>query len=320
MPFIFLFVLIVIFLLLTSIHVLNQVLAEHIEAGQITIGFILSAFPFAFLYALPASVLLAYIFIFFKMLKTPGYRFFTVIFVAGAAFVVLAAGMIFFTAITPKGQSERKTVEQIILPGKFYNAEKATINTGAIDNNTLSNTLVFSPGSMRTRMAFYRNGVGRISGNIIRLSLSGDGREMISLPVGNPYRSAGSNDFFTSEFFSAYGDFVRDLIQLVVSGGIGFYIYCFAFSFFFMTTGVFMRISKWPLFNLCFMFFIITGVFFLYRLYKNILLIELDKLMKGITLSSMVPAVALIITGALLFLIDILFIPAGFEKKETAGA
>jgi hypothetical protein len=320
LPFIFLLTLLVIFILITVTHVLYQVVVKHIEFSQVTGELIFSSFPESMLNALPASILLSFILLFFRMLKKPGNRFLAIILIVGAAFVILAGGMKLFTSLIPKGEAEIKKVENFLLPGRFYNTGEEIIYAGEIENNTLRKNLISVPEEKKPILAFYRNGIGRLRGNMLRLSFSGDRSRMITTRVESPYLKNLSTDFFTSELLSSYSAFVQEFKTLAASGSIEFLILCFAFSFFFMTSGVFMRISKWPLFNFCFMFFIITGVFFLYGLYQNIIIHELSKMMKGSTISSLVPAITMIILGVLLFLIDIIFLPAGFKKKEIESA
>jgi hypothetical protein len=308
--------LLIIFILLTVTHVLYHVVINHIEFSQVTGELVFSYFPEAMCHALPAAILLSFIFLFFRMLKKPGNRFLSVILIVGMAFVILAGGLKLFTLLIPDKQSVGNKVENFLLPGTFYTTGEEVLYAEEIENNTLRNNLIYVPEQEKPALHIYRDGIGRLSGDMLRLSFSGDRIKMISMRIESPYTKNFSSDFFTRELFSSYTAFVEEFKRLAASGGMEFIIFCFAFSFFFMTSGVLMRISKWPLFNLCFMFFIITGVFFLYGLYHNIIIHELSKMMKGSTLLSIVPAITMMISGVLFFIIDIVFLPVEFWKKE----
>jgi hypothetical protein len=99
-----------------------------------------------------------------------------------------------------------------------------------------------------------------------------------------------------------------------------FYFLCFALVFAIMSCQVFLRITRWPLFNLLLLIILSRGFLTFYNLMRFEIIIKLLKLGSDSFFIRLLPSLCLVGLGILFFIIDILFIPANLRQKEIENA
>jgi len=95
---------------------------------------------------------------------------------------------------------------------------------------------------------------------------------------------------------------------------------CLALVFSFFTAGMFFRVTRWPLANVLLAFLVLRCWLFLFRWLREGVAGELAKLAGAPRLASYLPEAALLALGALLLLVDLLFLPYDRWRGEQAGA
>jgi hypothetical protein len=99
-----------------------------------------------------------------------------------------------------------------------------------------------------------------------------------------------------------------------------YYFTCLALVFSFFTAGVFFRISRWPLGNVLLAFLVMRGYLFLFGWLREKAAGELARLAGLPRLASSLPEAALLALGAVLLLLDLLFLRFDHPHGEPAGA
>ncbi len=93
-----------------------------------------------------------------------------------------------------------------------------------------------------------------------------------------------------------------------------FFLLSFSIIFLFVACGMFMRLTKWPLFNILLSLLVLRGVFYLYGFLKSDVASGIAKFLSIPGLEGYFPVYSFFLLGFLLFLIDFLFIP--FDRWE----
>lgn len=276
-------------------------------------------FTFSIIEVLPAAILCAMIITFFRILKKPGNRILTYLFLITTAAILLAGGTRVFHLIAPETLNEPNTLSSLIKEKSFKPIGETILYAGEIRGNDLFNNLIVdvSPGRKKQVLSYAPEAYGKQRDGNIEIAFLGRVRRRIVLDSNMQKARYLNFDFFTRELLSSYGIFTRELRKLVLHDTIEFYLFCLAFSFLFTTTNIFMRISKWPLFNFIFLFFINAGIFFLYKLFNSIILVEFNKLIPDSTILPLIPVMGMFVLGIFFFLFDIIFIPFNLKEKET---
>jgi hypothetical protein len=118
-------------------------------------------------------------------------------------------------------------------------------------------------------------------------------------------------------FFDDYQKVNSDLQSFMRSQRWEFYLLCFSLVFFALTSGMWMRITRWPVFNFLVVLLVLRGGFFLYALLREDLVKELGKLLTDSLLVRILPTLSLLAIGVLFFLIDLLFVPYESIREEA---
>lgn len=233
------------------------------------------------------------------------------------AAILLAGGIKAFQLIIPEKLNEPVTVNNLIREKSFITIGETVLYTDEIRESSLINNLLADISGKSQVLAYTPDAYSRQRGENLEILFSGNIRRRIILEKNMQKICQFNFDFVTGELLSSYSLFTGELRRYAVQGNIEFYLFCLAFSFLFITTNMFMRISKWPLFNFIFLFFIITGIFFLYKLFNSIILVELTKLIPDSSIFPLIPIMGMFILGIFFFLFDIIFIPFNLKDKET---
>jgi hypothetical protein len=120
-------------------------------------------------------------------------------------------------------------------------------------------------------------------------------------------------------FLADYAILTNDMASLLEQRGWEFYLLCISLIFFVLGTNLWMRITRWPLFNFLLVVLIIRGVFFLYAYVRLNLANELTTLFEDSILAKNLPSFGFLILGLLFILAEALFVPYD-RLSEERGA
>ncbi|MBN2440088.1 MAG: hypothetical protein JXJ04_02040 [Spirochaetales bacterium] len=317
LPLFFLLYFLLFFIFLSIVSVFYHVIVNHVDLQHLSPENIYSYIMFSMMEVLPAVILFALFLLFFRILIKPGNRILSYVFTVITSTLLLTGSIIVITMITPRKVQESREPDSFINAGYFNELGDNVLYTGAIRKDILSDNLLLDiSNTKKNQKLFYSDkAYGEEFNGKMEITFSGSLRKKIILDRDLLKNRYVSMDFFTKELLSSYNIFTTDLKKYAAQGGLAFYLLCFAFCFLIMTTNMFMRISKWPLFNFIFLFFILTGIFFLYKLYATIILVEIQKLISDSFFISLIPILGMIVLGVLFFLFDILFVPSSINDE-----
>jgi hypothetical protein len=323
LPAFFLFYFLIFFIFLTTISVFSLVISNHVDIHQVSSQQVFSYTIFSMIEVLPGAILFSFLILFFRILKRPGNRMLSYLFIIVTATIVLAGGITGIQLIDSREIFDTVHPAHLMSEGQFNRINDNMLYIGEIresEENTmlLDNLLMDISNTKKNQKLYYANkGYINEKNGKIEVVFSGNVRKKIIFEPDLLKTRHLPMDFFTRELLSSYNIFIKDLRTYAARGGIPFFLLCLASSFLFMTTNVFIRISKWPLFNFVFLFFILTGVFFLYKLYNTIVMAELVKLLNNSFLVSLIPVMGIAVLGIFFFLFDVIFIPFNLDNEDS---
>jgi hypothetical protein len=319
LPAILLFYTLIFLLFLTVISLFFLIISNHVDLQELTGRTVYYYFTSSMEGVLPGAVICALIFTFFYTLQHPGNRIISTLLMTATTAFLLGGGIIVLGLITPGEYTEQHTVSSLIKEKSFSSVNDIILYADEIEENTLINNLLadISREEKRQVLSSYPEAYGRHRDGKIEIAFLGDIRRRIVIDRDMQKARNFNFDFYTRELLSSYTLFTGELKNLASRGGLEFYLLCLGFSFLFVTTNMCMRISQWPLFNVIFLFFIITGIFFLYKLLNSVILMELDKVIQNSTVVTLIPVMGMFVLSIFFFLFDIIFIPHTLGDKES---
>lgn len=316
LPVIYLFVFLILTILLTGFNIVIK-LAATME----TSGFSVKEIPVFIKNVIPVSGLLSLLFLFIRILKKPGMHFLSFVLPLATAFCALFFGIISInTVITPV--EETVTIKNYIKPNKFLFSENNILYISNLSDNKIdnaiyidTNNLFLEPENNTQMYQFIDSANVEIEDNKININT---GRKVISLDtIYSGYYSSGE---IMETIFKSISSINKELSEFYNRNITEFAILCFSFVFIIMSSNVFMRITRWPLFNFFVVMFISIGAILLYNFLKNHIVLEFFTENTDSLFLRLIPCISLLIIGVLFLFIDIIFIPFNFWDKEIENA
>jgi hypothetical protein len=269
---------------------------------------------------LPVSILLTILMMSFRLIRSPGNKLISNLLLIASGFFVLVFGMIMLVPALPPEKSYPRSYKDYIEEQRFNRIDDVFLYPWKLSNTPLAKTLIVDPAKEDWKFYYYPSVNLSATQAGLELQVEGMLPKKISRETYSRYGMLLSGDAFIRGLFSAFSVFASDIRRLATTRATEFFILSFAFVFFFASSGVLLKITKWPLFNLALMLFVVTGVLFLYAFYQTQVVPELGKYIKSGILTSATPTIVMIIFGLLFSLIDLIFIPSEIWKKDIEGA
>ena len=318
LPIIYLFVFLILSLFLTGLYIVLE-LAATME----TSGFSINKLPLIIRDVIPVSSIVSLLFIFIRILKKPGIHILTFMLPLATAFCVLFFGIIGINMIV-KPVEETVPVKNYIKPGKFLFFDNNILYIGSISDNTVSNIiyidsndLFLNPGNNMKIYKYIDRAQAELKDNKINIH-SAD--ITLSLDTMTYYSGFYAADSILESVFNGISLLNRELNEFLQNNLLEFAILCFSFVFIVMASNVFMRITRWPLFNFFVVMFITIGSVFLYNFLKNHIVMEFFSEISDSFFLRMIPSISLLLIGLIFVFIDIIFIPFDFWSREIENA
>ncbi len=286
---------------------------------------LLSRLPFAIRENLPVAVLVAIALLHFRILKHPGNRLFSFL----LPFLISAAVLIFgYTALYRVQGMESVYAGHYPAAERFNRASdpdgreilyyvgithRSDGNRGGARRDRLDNVIVVEPAGQEKVFTHFSIGRTEPAGDNLVISAV----EGLRLKVDSNFDDLLGQDRFVRGLLIDIR-FLNDELEVLYQQGMGFYLLCLSLVFCFSGAGLFIRISKWPLFNVVLSFLAVRGFFYLFRFLRQEIAAELAKVITGLDLVSILPALLLSLCGLLMLIVDLLFVP--FKRwKEIEG-
>jgi hypothetical protein len=318
-PPVFILIFLAVFISLAAVDTIISFGGHFSDTHDSNVGYILQRVPYSMAETLPASVLLTILMMLFRLIRSQGNKLITSLLHIGSAFFVLVFGLIMLVPALPPEKAATRLYRDLIEPQRLNKIGDIVVFPQKISGNTLSQSLVVDSSLEDWKLGYAAQGEVHATPAGLEVALDGFSLKTISSHTDTRYGMSLESNSFIRGLFSAFRIVSIDLRRLAGTRSLQFYILCFAFVFFFASSGVLLKITKWPLLNLAFLLFVTAGTLFMYAFYQTQVVPALGKVIRSGLLSTGTPTLVMIILGLLFFLVDLIFIPSQFWRKEIEG-
>ncbi len=318
LPLIFLLFFILVIIFFSGLSLLSLWGSLYSENPDTVKKLVLERAPATFKEMLPMSVLLALVFLLFRIVNNPGNRFLSFIIPIGAAFAVLVFGYSALKSIGPGPVGNEVTPARYLIPGRFNYFEDRSVYVASLSGNKAENIIITESNNRERHLAYYPD--GEIEAGEEGLVLFVPGSEPLTFSSKPVFADLFAQDRFGQDFFQDIRLLNQELDRLFRESKTGFFLLGFALILSFFSISVFMRISKWPLFNLLLGILVMRLLFYIFRFVRGEIARELKSILGDQGMFESLPAFILMCFGALMLIIDILFVPFDRWKRELRGA
>ncbi|MBN2737116.1 MAG: hypothetical protein JXR70_09065 [Spirochaetales bacterium] len=263
----------------------------------------------------PFALILSTILLFFRELVKPGNRFISFILILTTLFCFLFFGIKLISLI-PEGQQKTKNIEYFLVEKEINNFQDYAIYPGKIEGNRLYNLFIYHKNIENPQTRFYNEAITTINQNDLKFSLLRNQKENINIkaqPYGHNYYDEPEDFRYIISSFMYFSDYLKkeirnfDLYALLLA---------IAFAMFITGTGLFMRITRWPMFNFIIYFFAMVFIFPCFYFFSTQILPEAGNLIPGPDSKRILPIILFSALGIIFNIIDFIFIPYDRWKKD----
>jgi hypothetical protein len=327
LPALFLLFAILMCLLLTGFSLLELRVGHSGQAPPEARALVASLLVPVLVERFPTAVLFALVLTLFPLYRRPGNRILSYLLPMAAAFAVLAFGGQALRRLPAAPRAPAPTAEGYFLPQRFQEFGGAALYVEAVQGSRLDGVVAQGPPAAGPRLAYLGASEVRLPGQPQpdgQLAVRGGGRGL-SAPARPAYAVllAEAEDpvqRLLEGFAADLRRLSRELDARYRASRTAYYLTCLALVFSFFTAGVFFRISRWPLGNVLLAFGVLRGYLFLFGWLREKAAGELARLAGLPRLASSLPEAALLGLGAVLLLLDLLFLRFAHPHGEPAGA
>jgi hypothetical protein len=317
-PFIFLFILLCVTLVLSALNVLYTWGMYDSANGSFSLAYVVQRFPRSMSETLIPSVVLSIMLLGLRMARRPFSRFLGLVIVLVTSYAALVNGMIWIRALTAKSQAPAEVPRQFIQPSAFIRIGDSVLSTRALKGGTLQGIVVYDSARAENRLSVYPAGTASTRAGVLTVTTS---RPQVTLS-GSPapsWTGVFAADRFTDLFLRDIHTLSADFEKLR-DGSLGeFFAACLALLFLCAASLALLRLTRWPLANIMLLVIAVRGYFSLYHLLATTVAPQVAAAVTDPFLVRLFPSVALAALGVVLVLVDILFIPADrWTARETA--
>ncbi len=310
LPLLYLFNFLIVIIIVATLDFLYRIGTVPTDQGVAVINL----FPFSLRQALPAASICALLFTFLRMINKPGSRFMSLLLLLATASAVLIFSAIGIRMIESEQPVGSRKVSEVLKPGIFHVYGAGLLYVDEIEGDTLERIVHIkepekeSETEGKSKIEYTLRARAQLRGEKVVIDRSPDydtleiSTKEIREGIFRPVTSVG---FFLSD----YAILIDDMSNLQMQGGWEFYLLCVSLVFFVLGTNLWMRITRWPLFNFLLVVLIIRGIFFLYAYVRLNLANELAKLFEDSILAKNLPAFGFLLLGLLFLLAEALFVP-----------
>lgn len=320
LPILFLFIFILLFVLFFAVSVLALWGSVYSEGREAALQAVEAGIPELLVKILPAAVLVSLFVLLARIAAKPQSRFLSLLVPLAGAFVLLAFGYQILQRLGPADargvgvsmSGAAPSSRRYLVPGVFNTTESKVIYVEQIDARTVSPVLLVEGGSADQKLLYFPQGLVLVGEDSVVIRMAGYTLEMDADPV---YGEMFAADPVNRRLFADLDFLNRELLRVFRRSLPAFYFAVLALVVAFYGSGMFLRLSRWHLLNVVLALLAIRGFLALFRFMSEGVLFELDKVLKNPQALQYLPEVTLLITGGLLLLLDLLFVP--FRREEV---
>ena len=320
LPILFLFIFILLFVLFFAVSVLALWGSVYSEGREAALQAVEAGIPELLVKILPAAVLVSLFVLLARIAAKPQSRFLSLLVPLAGAFVLLAFGYQILQRLGPADargvgvsmSGAAPSSRRYLVPGVFNRTESKVIYVEQIDARTVSPVLLAEGGSADQKLLYFPQGLVLVGEDSVVIRMAGYTLEMDADPV---YGEMFAADPVNRRLFADLDFLNRELLRVFRRSLPAFYFAVLALVVAFYGSGMFLRLSRWHLLNVVLALLAIRGFLALFRFMSEGVLLELDKVLKNPQALQYLPEVTLLITGGLLLLLDLLFVP--FRREEV---
>ena len=320
LPFVFLLVFLCSLAVLASLQLFAVWGLEDSGVRRFTLELAAAKLPRALFEVMLPAVLLSVVLLGFRMARRPISRLLGFLIVLGAGCGVLVTGLAVShraEAIVRRGAATPAAAAQVLPPGSFTAVGTRFVAPTEVKNGNLGPTVVLDPSKPAPRFSLYRSGAVTVNDGRVGLQLAGTRqlsvREQLR-PAATPLFAA---DAFTDYFLRDFRTMTADVERLLGASFPRFLFACFALLFLVSASLVLLRVTRWPLFNVLLLVLAVRAYLLLYHLLAVELAPAIGRVVADPLLRLLAPSAAFVVVGALLLLVDILFVPADRWTMEA---
>jgi len=320
LPILFLFIFILLFVLFFAVSVLALWGSVYSEGREAALQAVEAGISELLVKILPAAVLVSLFVLLARIAAKPQSRFLSLLVPLAGAFVLLAFGYQILQRLGPADargvgvsmSGAAPSSRRYLVPGVFNRTESKVIYVEQIDARTVSPVLLAEGGSADQKLLYFPQGLVLVGEDSVVIRMAGYTLEMDADPV---YGEMFAADPVNRRLFADLDFLNRELLRVFRRSLPAFYFAVLALVVAFYGSGMFLRLSRWHLLNVVLALLAIRGFLALFRFMSEGVLLELDKVLKNPQALQYLPEVTLLITGGLLLLLDLLFVP--FRREEV---
>jgi hypothetical protein len=306
LPLLYLFNFLIVVIIVAALDFLYRVGTVPADQGVAVINLI----PFSLRQAIPAACICALLFTFLRMINKPGSHFLSLLLLLATASAVLIFSLIGISLIEGDRPVGSTSASEVFKPGVIHVYGAGMLYVEEVEGDSLERVVhIMAPESAETpKIRYAPRARARLNGDTVSVDMGSEYGELEfsakKIREGF-FRPVAPLAFFLSD----YAILTDDLGNLQKEGGWEFYLLCVALVFFVLGTNLWMRITRWPLFNFLLVVLIIRGIFFLYAYVRVNLANELVKLFEESILAKNLPAFGFLLLGLIFILAEALFVP-----------
>ena len=320
LPALFLLFFILLAVLLTGFSLLELRVGHFGEPLPAVRRLVASGLAPVLLERFPVAVLLALVLTLCPLYRRPGNRLLSYLLPMGAAFAVLACGGPALRGLLAAPRAPEPGVVGYFLPQRFQEFGGVALYLEGVEGSRLDGVVALTAPAAGPRLLHLGTCEARVSRDTV--TVRGGGRSLTA-PARPAYEVllAEPDDpvqRLLRGFSADLRRVARELDARYRASRPSYYLTCLALVFSFFTAGVFFRVSRWPLANVLLAFLALRGYLFLFRWLREGAAGELARLAGVPRLVAYLPEAALLALGAVLLLVDLLFLP--YERQQEGPA
>jgi hypothetical protein len=328
LPFVFLFILICVTIILSAV----TVFAAWGSAGppaSFDVTYLLGHFPEAAFGVLIPSVVISMVLVGFRMARRPFSRLLGFLILLAASYIVLVNGMIWLSALSGRVRQQPQTTQHYLQPKAFLRLGTTVIAPALMADDSLGGILVYDPNAAQAEagptgsagnpgivaappesLTVFPAGSVAAQGGGLTVNLVGQTRRQVSGTPQGALSAVFDPDRVSAFFLRDIATLTDDFQRLMKSSLPEFFAASFALVFLCAASLAFLRLTRWPLANIMLLLVAVRAYFFLYHLLATRLASTVASAVSDPLLARLFPSASFVVLGVLLLLLDILFIPA----------
>ena len=326
LPALFLLFFLIFLVLLAGMDLLHVLQSQSAQTK--TAAVLPGRIPEVVAHALPAACTGGLLALFFTMMKRPGSRTVSVVLVLVTLSAVLIFARLGLAALAPASKPTSPSPEPI--PGRFTELSGGTLYAAHVSEGELR-TAVVARESQADAGPPPAGAAGRPGADdwtllpLDRAPYRWDGANLVAGTAAGGELTLGASEetarVRTTESLAPlqreYGLLNVELDRLLEDRFAEFVLFAVSIAFVLLSTQIFMRISRWPLFNVTVVILAVRGLLLLFFALRRGYLAELQALVPEGLFERILPSLLFLAVGMLLFLVDILFVPYDFWQKRV---